>query len=192
MNMRLHIIDKSLLVCLILSVTSIPYSVSSIHAQSPERSALDQEKIASAISAGPVSITRDATIAEMDGQGEMHVLRQGTNAWVCMPGDPNSIANPPMCEDKPSQAWDYAFRHHLPKPSNTVPGITYMLAGAEQRSDSDPYDKTSPPIKIGPHWMIMWPFDPATTGLPTRHRPSGAYIMWAGTPYAHVHVMGKP
>jgi len=31
------------------------------------------------------------------------------------------------------------------------------------------------------------------------HRPeqfdpqsSGAYIMWAGTPYAHVHVMGRP
>ena len=192
MKMRLRIIGKSLLVCLILTVTSTAGSVSSIYAQTSERSALNQAKIASAISAGPDSITRNATIAEMDGQGEMHVLRQGTNAWVCMPGDPNSIASPPMCEDKPSQEWDYAFRHHLPKPSNTVPGITYMLAGAEQRSDSDPYDKTSPPIKIGPHWMIMWPFDPATTGLPTHHRPSGAYIMWPGTPYAHVHVMGRP
>ncbi len=67
-----------------------------------------------------------------------------------------------------------------------------MLTGAEQRSDTDPYDKSSPPIKIGPHWMIMWPFDPATTGLPTHHTPTGAYIMWAGTPYAHVHVMGRP
>lgn len=192
MNKRLHVTGKRLLACLIFSVTSIPYSVSSIHAQTPERNALNQQMIASAISAGPDSITRDATIAEMDVQGEMHVLRQGTSGWVCMPGDPNSIANPPMCEDKPSQEWDYAFRHHLPKPSNTVPGITYMLAGAEQRSDSDPYDKTSSPIKIGPHWMIMWPFDPATTGLPTHHRASGAYIMWAGTPYAHVHVMGRP
>jgi hypothetical protein len=26
--------------------------------------------------------------------------------------------------------------------------------------DTDPYDTTSPPIPIGPHWMIMWPFDP--------------------------------
>jgi hypothetical protein len=33
----------------------------------------------------------------------------------------------------------------------TVPGITFMLAGATQRSDSDPYDKTSPPITVGPH-----------------------------------------
>jgi hypothetical protein len=29
-------------------------------------------------------------------------------------------------------------------------------------------------------------------GLPTTHKPSGAYIMWAGSPYAHLHVMGRP
>jgi hypothetical protein len=48
------------------------------------------------------------------------------------------------------------------------------------------------PIEVGLHWMIMWPFDPKTTGLPTTHRPTGAYIMWAGSPYAHVHIMGRP
>jgi hypothetical protein len=151
-----------------------------------------QAEIASAISAGPQEITRDATIAKMDAKGNMRVIRRGTNEWTCMPGDPNSVADPPMCEDKASMQWDYAFRRHLPKPLNTVPGITYMLAGAEQRSDSDPYDKSSPPIKIGPHWMIMWPFDPKLTGLPTQHKATGAYIMWAGSPYAHVHVMGRP
>jgi hypothetical protein len=40
--------------------------------------------------------------------------------------------------------------------------------------------------------MIMWPFDPKTTGLPTKHRPNGAYIMYAGSPYAHLHIMGRP
>jgi hypothetical protein len=45
---------------------------------------------------------------------------------------------------------------------------------------------------VGPHWMIMWPFDPMTTGLPTTHKPTGAYITWAGSPYAHVHIMGRP
>jgi surface antigen len=38
----------------------------------------------------------------------------------------------------------------------------------------------------------MWPFDPKTTGLPTTHKPTGAYIMWAGSPYAHVHIVGRP
>jgi hypothetical protein len=109
-----------------------------------------------------------------------------------MPGNPNVMGDPPMCADGPSMQWAADFATHKPKPTNTVPGITYMLAGATQRSDSDPYDQTSPPITVGPHWMIMWPFDAKTTGLPTTHRDSGAYIMWAGSPYAHVHVMGRP
>jgi hypothetical protein len=40
--------------------------------------------------------------------------------------------------------------------------------------------------------MIMWPFDPKTTGLPITHRDHGAYMMWAGSAYAHLHVMGLP
>jgi len=32
--------------------------------------------------------------------------------------------------------------------------------------------------------MIIWPFDPKATGLPVTHREKGAYIMWAGSPYA--------
>src|ERR1700691_5593098 len=85
-----------------------------------------------------------------------------------------------------------AYEIYMERGEQPVPGIICMLAGATQRSDSDPYDTTSPPIPIGPHWMIMWPFDPKATGLPTTHRPNGAYIMWAGSPYAHLHVMGRP
>jgi hypothetical protein len=84
--------------------------------------------------------------------------------------------------------WFRDFAEQKSKPTNTIPGITYMLAGATQRSDSDPYDTTSKPIAIGPHWMIMWPFDAKTTGLPTTHKPTGAYIMWDGSPYAHVQI----
>jgi len=62
--------------------------------------------------------------------------------------------------------------------------ISVTLRGAVQPA--------SPPIPIGPHWMIMWPFDPKATGLPTTHKPAGACIMWAGSPYAHLHVMGRP
>jgi hypothetical protein len=40
--------------------------------------------------------------------------------------------------------------------------------------------------------MIMWPFDAKTTGLPTKHKATNAYTMWAGTPYAHMHIMGRP
>jgi hypothetical protein len=151
-----------------------------------------QEKIARAMSAGPDDISKSARIIDTDAQGNKVTLREGNNGFTCMPGNPNVVGDPPMCADAASMQWAADFKAHKPKPANTVPGITYMLAGATQRSDSDPYDTTSPAIPIGPHWMIMWPFDPAATGLPVTHRKTGAYIMWAGSPYAHVHVMGHP
>ena len=151
-----------------------------------------QAKIARAMSAGPNEIASSARIVDTDAQGNSVVLREGNNGFTCMPGNPRVIGDPPMCEDAASMQWGADFRAHKPKPTNTVPGITYMLAGATQRSDSDPYDTTSPPITVPPHWMIMWPFDPKTTGLPTTHKATGAYIMWAGSPYAHLHVMGRP
>ena len=151
-----------------------------------------QAKIARALSAGPPEFAKSARVVDTDAQGKMTVLREGSNGFTCMPGNPKVIGDPPMCADAASMQWAADFKAHKPKPTNTVPGITYMLAGATQRSDTDPFDKTSPPIQVGPHWMIMWPFDPGATGLPVTHRKTGAYIMWAGSPYAHVHVMGRP
>jgi hypothetical protein len=153
---------------------------------------LTQTKITRAMSAGPANVANGARIVDTDAQGQMVVLREGNNGFTCMPGNPRVVADPPMCVDAPALRWYTDAKAHKPKPTNTVPGITYMLAGATQRSDSDPNDTTSMPIEIGPHWMIMWPFDPKTTGLPTTHKPTGAYIMWAGSPYAHVHIMGRP
>jgi hypothetical protein len=151
-----------------------------------------QEKIARAMAAGPDDVSKAARIVDTDAQGNKVILREGSNGFTCMPGNPKVVGDPAMCADAASMQWFADAKAHEPKPTNTVPGITYMLAGATQRSDSDPSDVTSPPITVGPHWMIMWPFDPKTTGLPTTHKPTGAYIMWAGSPYAHVHIMGRP
>jgi len=151
-----------------------------------------ESKIARAMSAGPEDIARSARIIDTDANGNTVVLRPGSNGFTCMPGNPEVIGEPPVCADPASMQWFADAKAHKPKPTNTVPGITYMLAGATQRSDSDPNDETSPAIHVGPHWMVMWPFDPKTTGLPTAHRDNGAYIMWAGSPYAHLHVMGRP
>ena len=79
-----------------------------------------------------------------------------------------------------------------PRPTNRAPGLCYMLFGATQHSNTDPSDKTSPAIPIGPHWMILWPFDPTHCGLPTTVRDAGAWIMFAGTPYAYLHICGTP
>ncbi len=167
-------------------------SKSAHRAMATDQTETTEAKIERAMSAGPPEIARSAKIVDKDAQGHHVVLREGSNGFTCMPGNPNVIGDPAMCANGPAMQWYADFAAHKPKPTNTVPGITYMLAGATQRSDSNPYDKTSPPITVGPHWMIMWAFDAKTTGLPTTHHATGAYIMWAGSPYAHVHVMGPP
>jgi hypothetical protein len=152
----------------------------------------NEAKITRAMAAGPDNVARGAKIVDKDAQGRTVVLREGTNGFTCTPGNPNVIGDPAKCMDAASVQWFADAAAHKPKPTNTVPGITYMLAGATQRSDTDPTDTTSAGFEVGPHWMVMWAFDPKTTGLPTVHKATGAYIMFAGTPWAHMHVMGRP
>jgi hypothetical protein len=154
--------------------------------------AIKQEKIRRSMLAGPYSITCEATVAEMDRDGNLTVLRPGTNDWVCIPGDQNIIGAVDMCLDPMGMVWMKDLMARKPKPTNTAPGLIYMLNGATQHSYTDPFDTTSPAIPIGPHWMILWPFDAKTAGLGNVMRDAGAMVMFDGTPYAHLHICGSP
>lgn len=46
--------------------------------------------------------------------------------------------------------------------------------------------------KEPPHWMVMSPFDPKTTGLPTEPKQTGTWIMWAVTPWTHLMIDQRP
>jgi hypothetical protein len=151
-----------------------------------------KERIRRALLSGPDSVTQEATVAEMDAQGRMTVLRPGTNQWVCVPGNENIIGQADMSLDPMGLRWMLDIMAKKPKPSNSTPGLIYMLNGATQHSYTDPFDRTSPAIPIGPHWMIIWPFDPKAAGLPAAMRDAGTLVMFAGTPYAHLHVCGSP
>lgn len=102
-----------------------------------------EAKIARALSAGPENVAQGARVVDTDASGKTIILREGRNGFTCMPGNLKVVGDPPMCADAPSMQWAADFKAHKPKPTNTVPGITYMLAGATQRSDSDPSDTTS-------------------------------------------------
>src|SRR5260370_17668834 len=52
-------------------------------------------------------------------------------------------------------------------------------------------DSTTHLVKEPPHWMVMWPVD-ASSGIPTNPVPNGTYIMFAGTPYAHLMLYQDP
>jgi hypothetical protein len=70
-----------------------------------------------------------------------------------------------------------------------------MLAGGSDASNTDPYatgDANTKWVTTGPHWMLMWPVDAKASGLSTTPKNTGTYIMWAGTPWAHLMINQAP
>ena len=70
--------------------------------------------------------------------------------------------------------------------------MSYMLQGGPAASNTDPFAMEPPEgadwLWDGPHIMVIAP-DPAMfDAVPTEHGAGGPYVMWAGTPYAHLMV----
>ncbi|HYM77806.1 MAG TPA: hypothetical protein VE377_17660 [Candidatus Dormibacteraeota bacterium] len=160
----------------------------------PSKPATDSKdaKIALALSAAPPNIARNAKVVDRDADGKQVTLREGNNGFTCFPGQPGVPGGQPFCGNAAALQWEDDHDAHKPRPTNTEPGIEYMMAGGTDWSASDPYIASGIPIKEPPHWMIMWPFDPAITGLPTKPKQSGTWIMWAGTPWSHLMINQKP
>jgi hypothetical protein len=143
----------------------------------------------------PASISANATIAHVDAAAKaVHIVRQGTNGFTCSLFPDESAA--PVCADQ--QGWQFlsdAFTGK-PKPTSTAPGIAYMAAGGTHYESPDGAMAMAPganmkAVQEPPHWMLLWPMDPATTGLPAKVTGS-TYIMFAGTPYAHLMIYQDP
>jgi len=66
----------------------------------------DAELIANAMSAAPAAVAKEATIMVVDENGQMRVLRQGTGPFTCVPDNPESPGNDPMCVDKAGLEWE--------------------------------------------------------------------------------------
>ena len=47
-------------------------------------------------------------------------------------------------------------------------------------------------VKEPPHWALIWPFDPKQVGLSDRPKETGTWVMYAGTPYAHLMINQQP
>jgi hypothetical protein len=151
------------------------------------------EKIANATAAAPPSITAQATILDWPATpgGKPVVLRQGTNGWSCFPDFPPTDGNDPMCVDDQWLRFIEAQIAGNP-PALTRIGISYMLApGGAFSSASDPTATAPTPTNHwghdGPHLMIAVPDTRILQGLPTT-RHGGPYVMFAGTPYAHIMI----
>ena len=150
------------------------------------------DPVASAMSAAPSSISQGATIVQAQADGSMKTLREGKNGWTCMPDSPTTPGPDPMCMDANAAKWAQAWMGKKDPPANTV-GVMYMLEGGTDASNTDPY-ATQPTaenawVNTGPHLMIVGSKE-VLAGHPTGAKPdtSAPYVMWAGTPYAHLMV----
>ena len=151
------------------------------------------ELIRSATSAAPRELGEHAAVIAPGANGKMAEIRAGTNGWTCMADEPDTPGLDPMCLDKQSMIWVQSLMSKAKKPTNTAPGIVYMLQGGSDISATDPYaTKTEHFVESPPHYMIMWPYDAKSTGFSTTPKKTGTWIMWAGTPYAHLMINQKP
>lgn len=149
----------------------------------------DQAIIASAMSAAPAAVGAKASVIAPKPDGSMRVVREGTNGFTCMADNPTTPGPDPMCMDANALEWAKAWMTHQPPPDKV--GFMYMLSGGTDASNTDPYAQAPAAqnnwVKTGPHVMVVgapsllaaYPADPN----PNTAEP---YVMWSGTPYAHL------
>ena len=178
--MRMHlIVMTSMLAALTAHATSV-------------KADSDSEMIKSAESAAPTAVSSQAAIYAMNDKGEMRTLREGKNGWWCMPDSPATPGPDPMCGDANSMEWAMAWIGKKDPPKGKV-GLMYMLAGGTDASNTDPY--ASKPtegadwISTGPHVMVVNAMDMMSGYSPDPNPDTKVpYVMWSGTPYAHLMI----
>jgi hypothetical protein len=152
--------------------------------------ATDEERIKSAMSAAPETVSRDATIIAIDEKMQARTLRQGTNMWTCMPDGPSPGVDP-MCLDRNGLEWAQAWMAHKDPPPDKM-GFGYMLMGGSDASNTDPF-ATGPAegqswVDTGPHVMIL-NIGNRFEGYPTTpDDPKQPFVMYPNTPYAHLMI----
>lgn len=142
------------------------------------------------LGAAPVGILRKAKImgSPMTNAGEMVTLQEGDSGWVCWPDRSVSPGNDPSCNDP---VWEALFATAEPQPIKRA-GISYMLAGGSDESNTDPMATGPTPgedwITTPPHLMLLVPGGFDAKLFSTDPASGYPYIMWDGTPYEHLMI----
>ena len=106
--------------------------------QKAQKPKTDAELIASAMSAAPLAVSKDASVVAIGSDGKLRTLRQGQGPFTCVPDDPNRPGNDPMCLDRNAFEWFKALLAHEKPPEGKV-WLAYMLKGGSDASNDDPF-----------------------------------------------------
>jgi hypothetical protein len=156
----------------------------------------DRQKILSAESAAPKAIAANAAIMDFPSTpgGEMRQLRAGTNGWTCFPTTRTSPKGgvDPMCLDKAWAGWAEAWLKHTTPPASPGGGIAYMLKGDVGASNTDPWATAATADNhwvVSPAHIMVLPANPKDLdAMSDDPKSGGPWVMWKGTPYAHLMV----
>jgi hypothetical protein len=143
-----------------------------------------------ALTAAWPGMVENATVVDWEG----NVLKEGSNGYTCLPTPPMLTVDSPMCMDSEWMRWADAWQDRKDYAPRAL-GISYMLAGDGGASNVDPYAEGPTAdnewIREGAHLMIIAPAE-LLEAFPTDPYNGGPYVMWKGTPYAHLMVpVGK-
>ena len=150
-------------------------------------------------SAAPAPLGTNATVLGLDGT----VLREGSNGWTCMVGNPRPAPEGgwptahdamPVCTDKVGMKWMSDFMAGQ-DPDIERDAFMWMLHGdvGEDNTTAGVLNKAdakdpSQWIESGPHLMLL-PADPSSLdGMSDDFNTGAPYVMFPGTPGAHVMI----
>lgn len=146
------------------------------------------QKMKMAMSAGPMAIAKSAAVIDMTDMAKVETLREGTNGWNCyimMMGKNYET----MCLDKVWQKWADAWMGKKEFKTDET-GVGYMLNGDHGVSNTDPWAEAKTAdnnwVVAPPHVMLILPDPKLLDAYPTDWKGGGPWVMWKGTPYAHI------
>lgn len=154
------------------------------------------KRIALARSGMPTALADGARVVDLGADGQLVELAPGTNGFTCLPDDPSTPKPDPLCADAPGWEFVTSMISGAPKPTNTVPGISYMALGGQHWEKDGKIlmakEEGAKLVNEPPHWMLFWPFSAKAAGLPSLPSGGPVYVMFDGTPYAHLMVYQNP
>lgn len=162
-----------------------------------------EQQIAAAVQAAPEERRAGAAVLGYDASGALTTLRPGTNDLVCLADDPADPAFSVACyhkdlepfmargrelvrqgikgKEREEMRWKEIESGKIAMPRE--PRTLHVLTGG----GFDPATGVVADAYL--RWVIYTPFaTPETTGLPIRPVPGGPWLMFPGTPTAHIMV----
>jgi hypothetical protein len=160
-------------------------------------------QIAGAVMAAPVELRAGAAVLGRDAQGAMVKLREGSNELVCLASDPAKptfnvacyhkdlepfmargrelVAQKVTGQKRVDQRYQEIEQGKLPMPRE--PRTLYVLTGSSfDAATSTVHDSYL-------RWVIYMPYATAqSTGLSTKATEGAPWLMYPGTPGAHVMI----